>query len=124
MGHTVTAGVCWVQSHDALTARGRAEPRSQTHNSLNDVHVPAVVVAAPQAQRDRDERSRGGGRDRGGPSGPPPRSNYDRIMDRSEVPSRALNMQRAPSSEMQLRPGGAAFGNRMRTGSPAPGAFF
>lgn len=50
---------------------------------------------AAQAARDRDERRRGDDRRGGGGMGPPPqRPGYDRMLDKSDIPSRGLQVGR------------------------------
>lgn len=97
---------------------------------IQDIHREANQELAAQQARDMDERRRGGGGNRGPPP-PPTRSDYNRMLGKDDMPSRALQMQRAPSSEMQFRPGGA-FGRgrdrnqgghmQPRGGPPAPAA--
>ncbi len=91
---------------------------------IEDVHREAQQELLAQQQRDMDERRRGGGgdrrggggdRDRGGYGGPPPPrpgpSYADtRLLSKDEVPSRAIQMQRAQSNELSFRPGGSGFG--------------
>jgi len=101
---------------DLRASRWVPRTKKEGPKKISDIHREASQELAAQAARDADERRRGGGRDRG-PMPAPQRPGYDRMLDKNDMPNRALQMQRAPSSEMQLRPGGA-FG-RARNASPA-----